>query len=279
MREIPCETIQEAVRRLCIEANLFLPEDVCRGIDRMASSETRSLCREMLGQMQENRRVSAETGLALCQDTGTAVVFVELGQEVHISGGFLYDAIQAGVAQGYAEGYLRRSIVSALERVNTGDNTPAIIHITLAPGEGLTITVAPKGGGAENMSAAAMLKPSAGLVGVADFVVDVVQKAGANPCPPVVVGVGVGGNFETAPLLAKRALLRPLDSHSPDPFAVKLEQELLARINGLGVGVMGFGGENTALSVLVETMPCHFASLPVAVNLNCHVARHRTAVL
>ena len=279
MRTIDCAEIRAAVSQLCIEANLHLPEDVCQEIDRMAAEEERPLCQTMLRQMQENRRVAMESGLALCQDTGSAVIFVELGQDVHISGGSLNEAIHTGVAEGYQRGYLRRSIVTALGRVNTGDNTPAIIHLDLVPGEQLRITIAPKGGGAENMSAAAMLKPAVGIKGVADFVVDTVRKAGANPCPPVVVGVGVGGNFETAPLLAKKALLRSIGSNNPDPQAAELEQTLLERINQLGIGIMGFGGKHTALAVFVETMPCHFASLPVAVNLNCHVARHQTALL
>ena len=262
-----------------MEANLRLPKDVCIAIDRMAEHESRPLCQTMLAQMQKNRRVAEETGLALCQDTGSAVVFIELGQDVHITGGQLYAAIQDGVSQGYKEGYLRRSIVTALTRINTGDNTPAILHTEIVPGDRLTLTIVPKGGGAENMSASAMLKPSVGVSGVVDFVVDTVRKAGANPCPPIVVGVGIGGNFETAPLLAKRALLRTIGSRNSDPELASLEQALLERINALGIGVMGFGGENTALAVFVETMPCHFASLPVAVNLNCHVARHQTLVL
>lgn len=279
MREIDCETIRQAVGRLCVEANLRLPKDVCIAIDRMAEHESRPLCQTMLAQMQKNRRVAEETGLALCQDTGSAVVFIELGQDVHITGGQLYAAIQDGVSQGYKEGYLRRSIVTALTRINTGDNTPAILHTEIVPGDRLTLTIVPKGGGAENMSASAMLKPSVGVSGVVDFVVDTVRKAGANPCPPIVVGVGIGGDFETAPLLAKRALLRTIGSRNSDPELASLEQALLERINALGIGVMGFGGENTALAVFVETMPCHFASLPVAVNLNCHVARHQTLVL
>ena len=279
MREIDCEAIRQAVYRLCMEANLRLPEDVCSAIDQMAKRETRPLCQAMLEQMQANRRIAAETRLALCQDTGSAVVFVELGQEVHITGGPLYDAIQRGVAEGYRDGYLRCSIVTALGRINTGDNTPAILHTEIVPGDQLTITLAPKGGGAENMSAAAMLKPAAGVSGVIDFVIETVRKAGANSCPPIVVGIGIGGNFEMAPLLAKRALMRAIGSRNTDPELACLEQDLFEKINALGIGVMGFGGVNTALDVFIEAMPCHFASLPVAVNLNCHVARHQTVIL
>lgn len=279
MKTISVAEIRAAVRQMCIDANLYLPDDVISVLDRIAAKDNDPLVAMSLAQFRENRAVAAAERIPLCQDTGSAVVFIELGQEVRISGGLLEDAIQAGVAEGYRDGYLRKSIVTALSRVNTNDNTPAIIHMRLVAGDSLRIRVLPKGGGAENMSRMAMLKPSAGVAGVKAFVVDTIRQAGANPCPPVIVGVGVGGNFETAPLLAKRALMRELGSRNDDAALDELERALLAEINALHIGVQGFGGPDTALAVFIETMPCHFASLPVAVNLNCHVARHQQVIL
>ena len=276
---ISVESIVSAVRDLAIEANRSLPDDVVAALDRILETETTPLAKMAAEQFALNRKVAREEGLPLCQDTGSAVVFVELGQELGITGGLLEDAIQKGVSLGYTEGYLRKSIVSAVSRENTGDNTPAIIHTRMVAGDQLTITLLPKGGGAENMSRLQMLKPSAGIEGIKSFVIETVKVAGANPCPPVIVGVGIGGNFETAPLLAKRALMREIGSINIDPALAEMEAELLTAINGLNIGVQGFGGPNTALAVFIETMPCHFASLPVAINLNCHVARHRRVVL
>ena len=279
MRTIDCAEITAAVARLCVESNLYLPDAVAQKLDGMLEKETSELGRTALKAFAANRQIAAEDKLPLCQDTGVAVVFVELGQDVCISGGLLNDAINAGVAQGYREGYLRKSMVTALERVNTGDNTPAVIHIELVAGDKLGISVLPKGGGAENMSRLAMLKPSAGVEGVRRFVLDTVAEAGPNPCPPVVVGVGIGGDFERCAQLAKKALCREAGSVNPVPHLAKLEEEWLAEVNELGVGVQGFGGPNTAIAIFIEEQPCHFASLPVAVNINCHCDRCGKVVL
>lgn len=278
-RQIDCASITAAVAELALRANRQLPADVVQAMQDGQACESAPLARQTMADLIANQAVAQELQLPLCQDTGTAVVFVELGQEVQISGGLLNEAIQLGVAQGYEQGYLRKSIVGSLSRENTGNNTPAIVHLELVAGDGLKITLAPKGGGAENMSRLAMLKPAAGLSGIKEFVLETVRLAGPNPCPPLVVGVGVGGNFEAVALLAKQALLRPLTSQAADPQAAQLEQELLTEINALGIGPQGFGGVTTALAVLVESAPCHFASLPVAVNLNCHVARHASVSL
>ena len=279
MRTIDCKDITAAVARLCIDSNLYLPRPVVDKLDSLAADETSALGRTALEAFAANRRIAAEEKLPLCQDTGLAVVFVKLGQEVCISGGLLTDAINAGAAQGYQEGYLRKSMVTALERVNTGDNTPAVIHLELVAGDRLTISVLPKGGGAENMSRLAMLKPSAGVAGVRSFVLDTVAEAGPNPCPPIVVGVGVGGDFERCAELAKKALCREIGSVNPDPRLARLEEEWLAQVNALGIGIQGFGGPHTALALFIEEQPCHFASLPVAVNLNCHCDRCGKVVL
>ncbi|MBQ6536176.1 MAG: fumarate hydratase [Firmicutes bacterium] len=279
MRTIECRDITDAVARLCVESNLYLPEAVAARLDSLAENETSALGLTAIKAFADNRRIAAADKLALCQDTGVAVVFVELGQEVAISGGLLSDAINAGVARGYREGYLRKSMVTALERMNTGDNTPAVIHLELVAGDRLAICVLPKGGGAENMSKLAMLKPSAGLEGVRRFVLDTVREAGPNPCPPVVVGVGIGGDFERCAELAKKALCREIGSVNPDPRLARLEEEWLTDVNELGIGVQGFGGPNTAIGLFIEEQPCHFASLPVAVNLNCHCDRSRKVVL
>ena len=279
MREVSAQDVTKVVRRLCIEANNYLPEDVKRCIETGRTLEDWPQAREILDQIRENYEIAAEKQQPICQDTGMACVFLEVGQEVHISGD-LTEAIHEGVRQGYADGYLRKSVVrDPLDRVNTGDNTPAMIYYDLVPGDRIKITVAPKGFGSENMSQIKMLKPSDGLQGVKEFIVKVVEDAGPNPCPPVVVGVGIGGTFDKAALMAKQALLRPADSKNPDPFYADLESNLLEEINGLGIGPQGFGGRTTALAVNIEVCPTHIAGLPVAVNINCHVTRHQSEVL
>ena len=280
MRQVFTSQVVEAVARLCVEANCQLGEDVRRGLEHAVQLEESPLGKEILGRVLENAELAAARNLPLCQDTGLAVVFVEVGQEVSVVGGSLEEAINEGVRQGYRRGYLRKSIVSGLDpRVNTGDNTPAVIFYDLVPGEKLRIILVPKGGGSENMSSLGMLRPSDGVKGIKRFVVEVVEKAGANPCPPVIVGVGIGGTMEKSALLAKRALLRPLGERHPDPQVAVLEKELLEEINCLGIGPQGLGGRVTALDVHVETYPTHIACLPVAVNLNCHCARHREVEL
>ncbi len=280
IKTIHCNEIIQAVADLCLQANLELPRDVQNAIEKAKNKEQCALAKEMLEQIQKNHSIAKEQSLPLCQDTGTAVVFLEIGQDVHIDGGLLYDAIQQGVAQGYQEHYLRKSIVShPWLRTNTKNNTPAIIHSEIVAGDHLKITLAPKGGGAENMSSLKMLTPAAGVEGIKKFVIQTVKEAGPNPCPPIVVGVGIGGNFEKSALLAKKALLRPIGSRNPQEENARLEEELYQKINALGIGIQGFGGNTTALAVHVETYPCHIASMPVAVNINCHVARHKTVIL
>lgn len=280
MREIDASDITAAVRRLCQEANFDLPDDVLDALRKAVEREESPTGREILRQCLRNARIAREERVPLCQDTGFAVVFLDLGQEVRIVGGDLTEAVNAGIRKGYAEGYLRKSIVAdPLRRKNTSDNTPAMIHVAIVPGDRLKITVAPKGGGSENMSAVRMLAPADGEEGIKNFVVEWVKQAGANPCPPVVVGVGIGGTFEGVALLAKKALLRPLGSAHPDPFYARMEKELEERINNLGVGPQGLGGRVTCLGVQIEVFPCHIASLPVAVNLNCHVARHKNLTI
>ena len=279
MREITALRITETVKQLCIEANCFLPQDMKKCIASAYESESWPQAKEILEQITENYQIAERERRPICQDTGLACVFVTIGQDVHIVGD-LAEAIHEGVRQGYRDGYLRKSVVrDPLDRVNTGDNTPAIIYYDIVPGDRLEITVAPKGAGSENMSQIKMLKPSDGLQGIKDFVLKVVEEAGPNPCPPIVVGVGVGGTFDKAAFLAKKALLRPADQRHPEPFWAKLEQELLQQINELGIGPQGFGGKTTALCVNIEKAPAHIASLPVAVNINCHVTRHKTEVL
>ncbi len=274
MRTIQASQISETVRRLCIEANTRLPDDIRRRLDEAAQAEPWPLARNILGILKKNYEIAEQTDVPICQDTGMACVFLEIGQDVHIEGD-LRAAVDEGVRRGYTEGYLRKSVVrDPIDRVNTGDNTPAMLYLDLVPGDGLKITVAPKGFGSENMSRIAMLKPSDGLQGVRDFVLQTVEQAGPNPCPPIVVGVGVGGTFDKAAYLAKRALLRSTDERSADPFYAALEQELLEKINALGIGPQGVGGRTTALAVSIEHMPTHIAGLPVAVNINCHVTRH-----
>lgn len=279
MRKILAEKVTETVRRLCIEANCYLPLDVKDCIENSYSEESWPQAREILEQIMDNYKIAESKARPICQDTGLACVFVNVGQEVQIEGN-LTEAIHEGVRRGYGEGYLRKSVVKdPLNRVNTGDNTPAMIYYDIVPGDKLEITVAPKGAGSENMSRIAMLKPSDGLQGVKDFILQTVKEAGPNPCPPIVVGVGVGGTFDKAAFLAKKALIRSLDERNSDPFWAKLEIELLEKINELGIGPQGFGGKTTALCVNVEQFPTHIASLPVAVNINCHVTRHVKEVI
>ena len=277
VRELQAQAVADAVARLSIQANTCLPDDVKRAVAWARREEDWPPAQEILDRIIENGDIGG--GLPICQDTGMACVFLEVGQDVHITGN-LAQAVEEGVRRGYAEGYLRKSVVSdPLERVNSGDNTPAMLYTELVPGDQVTVTVAPKGFGSENMSRIAMLKPSDGLDGVKRFILDTVEQAGPNPCPPIVVGVGIGGTFDKCALLAKKALLRDMDAPSPLPFYESLERELLDRINALGIGPQGFGGRTTALAVHIETMPTHIAGLPCAVNINCHVARHATEVL
>lgn len=279
MRTISAQEITDTVARLCIEANTRLPQDVQAALDKARQEEPWPLAKNTLDLLWSNLSAAREKDLPICQDTGMACVFLEIGQEVHIAGD-LKAAVQEGVRRGYAAGWLRKSVVrDPFDRVNTGDNTPAMLYFDLVPGEQIRITVAPKGFGSENMSRIAMLRPSDGLEGVKRFVLQTVQDAGPNPCPPIVVGVGIGGTFDKAALLAKQALLRELDTPNEDPFYRALEQELLESINALGIGPQGFGGRTTALAVNILTSPTHIAGLPVAVNLNCHVTRHVTEVL
>jgi fumarate hydratase subunit alpha len=281
MREIQASQITETVARLAIEANHYLGEDVIAALKRAREIEESPAGRDVLDQLLKNVEIARQGVFPLCQDTGVAVVIVELGQDVHIVGGDFYDAIHAGVRKGYTEGYLRKSMVAQpfSERKNTKDNTPAMIHTDIVPGDKLKITIMPKGGGCENMSALAMLTPSAGRKGVIDFVVNTIDKAGSNPCPPTIVGVGIGGSADQAMWLAKKALLRPLGQPNPDAETAALEKELLERINNLGIGPMGLGGRTTALAVHALVTPCHIASMPVGVNVQCHSARYKEAVL
>lgn len=280
MREIEAAKITDTVKRLCIQANVILPEDVKNCIIKRKSEENWAPAREILDRIEENFELAAAENVPICQDTGVACVFLEIGQEVHIAGGDITQAVNEGVRQGYAEGYLRKSVVrDPLDRVNTGDNTPAMIYYDIVPGDKIKITVAPKGFGSENMSQIKMLRPSDGIEGVKAFVLKAVEEAGPNPCPPIIVGVGIGGTFDKAALLAKKALLRETVTPSADQLYAKLEEELLEKINALGIGPQGFGGKTTALAVAVEHYPTHIAGLPVAVNINCHVARHKTEVI
>lgn len=280
MREIHIDQIIDTVRQMCIDANCNLNSDVRCALEQGLSEETGEIARTMLTDILKNADIAKEEQMPICQDTGMAVFFLKLGQEVHIVGGSLQEAINEGVRRGYTQGYLRKSVVAdPVRRGNTGDNTPAIIHTEITDGEQFEITLAPKGFGSENMSAIKMCKPSEGLQGIIDFVVDTVRNAGGNPCPPLVVGVGIGGTFEKCACLAKSALLREVDSQNPDPYYAQLEQTLLERINALDIGPQGFGGVTTALGVNVETFPTHIAGMPCAVNINCHVTRHVTKTL
>ena len=281
MRELNVDVITNTVENLCIESNYFLPRDVKKALEDAVLKEESPVGRETLLDILKNAEIAARNQVPICQDTGLTVVFAELGQDLRLVGGDFYEAINEGVRRGYKNGYLRKSAVDDpfLVRKNTGDNTPAIIHTTIVKGDRLKIIIAPKGGGSENMSALRMLTPSEGVKGIKRFVIDTVDKAGSNPCPPVIVGVGIGGTVEMTALIAKKALLRTVGEHNPNPEVAKLENELLEEINNLGIGPQGFGGRITALAVNIETFPAHLASMPVAVNIQCHASRHKEAVL
>lgn len=280
MREVDVRLIENKIAELCIEANYYLEDDLKNCIGEKYRQETWPVAKSILESIKENIEISEEGKFPLCQDTGMACVFLEIGQEVHLTGGFLEDAINNGVRRGYRDGYLRKSIVKdPLMRENTGDNTPAYINTEIVKGDRIRLTVAPKGFGSENMSRIKMLPPSAGEKGVKDFVVETCMQAGANPCPPIVVGVGIGGSFDKAALMAKKALLLPADRENSNEYYRDMERELLERINSLGIGPQGFGGKTTALAVKIKTAPTHIAGLPVAVNINCHVSRHKEVIL
>ena len=279
MRTIQASKVTEVIRKLCIEANCHLSADLKERISACRACETFPVAQGILDQIIENYNIADANDVPVCQDTGMACVFIDIGQEVYVEGN-LEEAIHEGVRQGYKDGYLRKSVVrDPLDRVNTGDNTPAMIYYNIVPGDQIKITVAPKGFGSENMSQVKMLKPSDGLEGVKEFVIKVVEEAGPNPCPPIVVGVGVGGTFDKAAFMAKKALIRAVDKRNADPFYAALEEELLEKINALGIGPQGFGGRTTALAVNIEKCPTHIAGLPVAVNINCHVTRHQSEVI
>lgn len=280
MREITSEEVTQAVENLCISSNCTLNEDVWKALREKLKNEESLVGKEVLEEILENDRMAEEEKLPLCQDTGFTTIFVEMGQEIRVTGGDFYQAINKGVGNGYRKGYLRKSVVKdPLRRKNTGDNTPAWVHIDIVPGNKLKISVMPKGAGSENMSTVEMLSPTEGVQGVKKFVLDWVKERGANACPPLVVGVGIGGTFEGVAKLAKKALLRPIGSKNPEPFYAEMEEELLKEINNLGLGPQGLGGSSTALAVHIETYPCHIASLPLAINLQCHAVRHATIIL
>jgi fumarate hydratase subunit alpha len=281
IRVVPVAEITAAVKDLCITANYDLPVDVYEALKEAQQAEESPVGREVLAQLVENADIAAADRVPICQDTGFAVIFAEVGQDVHLSGGDFEDAVHEGVRQGYGDGYLRKSVAEepGHARRNTKDNTPAIIHTSIVPGDRVTLTMMAKGGGAENMSSLNMLKPAQGWAGMADAVVDTVSRAGSNPCPPVIIGVGIGGTIEKVTLLAKKALLRDVGSTHPDPRLAAMEDELLERINALGIGPQGLGGRTTALDVFIEEMPCHIASMPMAVNVQCHAQRHKTVTL
>jgi len=279
MRDIHVDEIRDNVAQICVDAAYNLSEDVLTAFDRAIETETAPGAREIIELLKENARIAKEDHIPLCQDTGIAIFYVEIGQDLRIKNGFIVDAINEGVRKGYREGYLRKSVVDPITRKNTGDNTPAIIYTELVPGDKLKISFMPKGAGSENMSVIRMLRPTEGVEGIKNFVLECVQKAGANPCPPVVIGVGIGGDFEKAALIAKKALLRPVGSPNPKLELASLEETLLKAVNRTGIGPEGLGGKVTAMAVHVESFPCHIASLPVAVNINCHAARHKTIIL
>ena len=280
MKTINVNEIIKTVKELSIEANYYLPNDVKEAIEEAEKNEKWPIANNILNKILENSQIAAAEKMPICQDTGMACVFVDIGQDVHITGGSLEEAINEGVRQGYAEGFLRKSVVKdPIHRVNTNDNTPALIYYNMVPGDKVKITVAPKGFGSENMSRIAMLKPSDGLEGVKNFVLETVRMAGPNPCPPIVIGVGIGGSFDKAAYLAKKALIRPVNENNTDEFYSNLEKELLEEVNKIGIGPQGFGGKTTALALKIETCPTHIAGLPVAVNINCHATRHKERVL
>ena len=280
MKTINVNEIIKTVKELSIEANYYLPNDVKEAIEKAEKNEKWPIANNILNKILENSQIASAEKMPICQDTGMACVFIDIGQDVHIKGGSLEEAINEGVRQGYAEGFLRKSVVKdPLHRVNTNDNTPALIYYNMVPGDKVKITVAPKGFGSENMSRIAMLKPSDGLEGVKNFVLETVRMAGPNPCPPIVIGIGIGGSFDKAAYLAKKALIRPVNENNTDEFYGNLEKELLEEVNKIGIGPQGFGGKTTALALNIETYPTHIAGLPVAVNINCHATRHKERVL
>ena len=280
MKTINVNEIIKTVKELSIEANYYLPNDVKEAIEKAEKNEKWPIANNILNKILENSQIASAEKMAICQDTGMACVFIDIGQDVHITGGSLEEAINEGVRQGYAEGFLRKSVVKdPIHRVNTNDNTPALIYYNMVPGDKVKITVAPKGFGSENMSRIAMLKPSDGLEGVKNFVLETVRMAGPNPCPPIVIGIGIGGSFDKAAYLAKKALIRPVNENNTDEFYSNLEKELLEEVNKIGIGPQGFGGKTTALALNIETYPTHIAGLPVAVNINCHATRHKERVL
>jgi fumarate hydratase subunit alpha len=279
VREVDVGIITDRVKTLCMEANFELGQDVLDAFQKAKEKEESPAGIEILGQLEENASIARQERVGICQDTGIAVVFVELGQDVHLVGGNLNDAINEGVSQGYREGYLRKSLCHPFTRENTGDNTPAVIHVEVVPGDRVRLIVAPKGGGSENMSRVTMLTPAVGKKGIVEYIVQRVKESGSNPCPPIIVGVGIGGTFEEVALLAKKALLRPIGSENPDPELASLEREVLERINRLGIGPQGLGGRTTSLAVHINMMSCHIASLPLAVNIQCHAHRHKETVV
>ena len=280
IREINVKELTDNISEMCIQANHYLSPDMDVCMKQAVETEKSELGKKILNQLQENLEIADKEMIPICQDTGMAVIFMEIGQDVHFVGGNLNDAINEGVRRGYDKGYLRKSVVKdPVRRGNTGDNTPAMIYTEIVPGDQVKITVGPKGFGSENMSQIRMFKPSAGLQGIKDFILEVVETAGPNPCPPMVVGVGIGGTFDKCALLAKKALMRPLDTQNPDPFYADLEKEMLEKVNKLGIGPQGFGGKTTAIGLNIETMPTHIAGMPCAVNINCHVTRHKSEVI
>ena len=280
MREIKASTITDVIERLCMEANQVLPQDIKDAISTCRSQEDGDIACGILDNIIENYQIAENEQVPICQDTGMACVFLEIGQDVHITDGDLTEAVNEGVRRGYTKGYLRKSVVKdPVRRGNTGDNTPAMLYTEIVPGEQIKVTVGPKGFGSENMSAIRMFKPSAGIQGIKDFIIETVETAGPNPCPPMVVGVGIGGTFDKAALLAKKALMRPVDTSNPDPYYADLEKEMLQKINELGIGPQVFGGRTTAIGLNIETMPTHIAGMPCAINISCHVTRHKTEVI
>jgi fumarate hydratase subunit alpha len=281
LREINVTEVTKVIERLSIDANYYLSEDVKKALEDALDNEESELGKDILEDILKNEEIARMNDVPICQDTGLAVIFMELGQDVRLTGGDLNEAIDEGVRRGYKNGYLRKSTVNDpfIVRKNTGDNTPAIVHTKIVPGDKIKLILAPKGGGSENMSALALLKPSEGIKGIKNFVLDTVDRAGSNPCPPIIVGIGVGGTIEKTTLIAKQALLRTVGEHNSNPEIAKLEKELLEEINNLGIGPQGFGGRTTALAVNIETFPAHIASMPVAINIQCHVARHKEAVI
>lgn len=280
MREISSEKITEIVKKLCIEANYNLPEDIEKSLEKFYHNEKWAIGKDMLEKIIENVAIAKDEQVPICQDTGMACVFLEIGQDVHVTGELIEDAVNKGVKQGYIDGYLRKSVVKdPIDRVNTGDNTPAVIYYEIVQGDQIKITVVPKGFGSENMSKIKMLKPAEGIEGVKKFIINTVEEAGPNPCPPMVVGVGIGGTFDKAAFLAKKALIRPLDISNKNEKYAQLEKELLEKINKLGIGPQGFGGNTTAIGLNIETYPTHIAGLPVAVNISCHVTRHKSEII